>query len=128
MTREVSNKFKKLTAMLALSILISDATTHSALAAKNTNPDFEGMMENWDWNNMMGSGWEGGLFLIMGGIMMILFWLVFILAAIALLRWLINNLEGKPAVSSRAMDTLKEKYAKGEITKEEFEVKKKDIV
>ncbi len=85
-----------------------------------------GMMEDRDWNDM--AGWGGGLFFVMGGIMMILFWAVVILAAIALLRWLVDYLRVAPAASNKAMEILKEKYAKGEISKEEFETKKKDIM
>lgn len=87
-----------------------------------------GMMGDWDWNDMTGTGWwGGGLFLVMGGIMMILFWAVIILAAIALLRWLTDYLKSGTGTSNKAMEILKEKYAKGEIAKEEFETKKKDL-
>lgn len=89
---------------------------------------FGGMMGDWDWNDMMGSGWGGEFFLVMSGIMMLLFWLVFILAAIALIRWLTGSLTGNAGTSNKAMDILKEKYAKGEITKEEFKAKKKDLM
>jgi len=89
---------------------------------------FGGMMGNWDWGDMMGTGWGGGFFFVLGGLIMILFWVIVILAAVALLRWLIDYLKGEPAASNKAMDILKEKYAKGEITKEEFESKKKDLM
>ncbi len=85
-----------------------------------------GMMDgDWDWNNMMGFGFGGGIF---GGLMMILFWIIVIMAGLAFLRWLANDLTGNAGSSKSAMDILKEKYAKGEITKEEFETKKKDIM
>lgn len=96
----------------------------------SNNYGFGGMMGNWNWGGMMGTGLGvGGLFLALGGIIMIVFWVIIILAAIALLRWLINYLQGKNnSASSHAMEILKEKYAKGEITKEEFEIKKIDLM
>ena len=51
-----------------------------------------------------------------------------------LVIWLIVRLANQPAPphqayhnQNRALDILKERYAKGEISKEEFEEKKKDI-
>ena len=63
-------------------------------------------------------GWFGG------GIMMIVFWVLFI----ALIVWVVREFSGKNSKSSsNALDILKERYAKGEMNKEEFESKKKDI-
>lgn len=82
-------------------------------------------MENWDWDDMMGFGFGGG---ILGGIIMVLFWVIVIMAGLAFLRWLAHDMTGGTGSSKTALDILKEKYAKGEITKEEFETKKKDIM
>lgn len=72
---------------------------------------------NSDWGyNMM-----GGAF---GGIAMLFFWILFILFIV----WIVKEVSGKDSnSSSRALDILKERYAKGEINKEEFEAKKKDL-
>lgn len=70
----------------------------------------------WDAGSMI--GWFGG------GIMMIVFWVLFI----ALLVWIVREIGGRNSKSSsNALDILKERYAKGEIGKEEFESKKKDL-
>jgi putative membrane protein len=72
------------------------------------------------------SGWgEGSMMgLFGGGLMMIVFWAVFI----GLIVWAVREVNGRNAASgSRALDILKERYAKGDISKEEFESKKKDI-
>ncbi len=71
-------------------------------------------MDGWSW------GWEMGI----GWIFMLLFLVFVIVGVMALIRWLIGGSSGK---ESRALDILKERYAKAEITKEQFEHMKRDI-
>ena len=77
---------------------------------------------------MMG-GWGMGWF---GMIFMIIFWGLIIAGLVLLIRWLIQNTSGKGQTGvrtgSNAMDILKERYARGEITRDEFESMKKDIL
>ncbi len=76
-----------------------------------------GMMGQW------GVGWFGGIF-------MIIFWIVVLAALIFFIRWLAQSgAQHEPAGSGtdRAIEILKERYARGEINKEEFESKTKDI-
>lgn len=70
----------------------------------------------------------GGAFLLFGWLIMIVFWIIVILGAIALIKWLIREVRGETGEAGRAQDILKERYAKGEISKEEFEAKKKDLM
>jgi len=56
-----------------------------------------------------------------GGLFMFLFWGLVIYAIIVLLR---NNHHSKRDIS---LEILKERYAKGEITKEQFESMKNDL-
>lgn len=49
-------------------------------------------------------------------------------AAIFLIAWLVYNSGVKKAASETPLNILKERYAKGEITKKEFDSMKKDIV
>lgn len=71
---------------------------------------------DWGAGNMM--GWFGG------GIMMIVFWGLFI----ALMVWIVREVGGRRThPNSQALEILKERYAKGEMSKEEFESKKRDI-
>ncbi|HCY17992.1 MAG: hypothetical protein UR62_C0004G0010 [Candidatus Nomurabacteria bacterium GW2011_GWF2_35_12] len=71
--------------------------------------------EGWGVENMMGF-WGGG-------ILMILFWAI----VIYFIVWLVRNNKANGKDSNKALDILKERYAKGEIDKKEFEEKKKEL-
>ena len=58
-----------------------------------------------------------------GGVFMILFWILLIVVVIFLVK---KSLSG-PGGGESAEDILKKRYARGEISKEEFERMKKDI-
>ena len=77
-------------------------------------------MMSYGWNNMMGWGGFG-----LSWVFMILFWALIILGVVALIRYLggqHNADKGKTP-----LDILKERYARGEIDKKEFEEMKKEL-
>jgi putative membrane protein len=79
------------------------------------------------WNYHSGYGWWWGF----GALNMLLYWGMLILAIALLAKWLFARGGGgtPPArhPDKTALDILKERYARGEIGKEEFDQKKRDI-
>lgn len=71
-------------------------------------------------------GFDHGGWMFGGGLGMVLVWLV----PIALVIWLVSSWgkrTGRESPEKTALDILKERYARGEIGKDEFESKKRDI-
>jgi len=68
-----------------------------------------------------------------GMIWTLLWWGISILIGILILRWVLKRFRGAKDVanmlgSKSPMDTLKERYAKGEMTQQEFEEKKRQLM
>lgn len=75
-------------------------------------------------NNMGDVGWFPGF----GWIFMLLFWGLVILGIVAIVKWLASaGASGNTAKSKTALEILEERYARGEIDREEFEQKKRDL-
>ena len=72
------------------------------------------------WHGMEGVGWG---WVGLGILHMVLFWGLVILAFAGLLRWLGGGTLDEP----RALDILKARYARGELTREQFEQLKREL-
>lgn len=60
-----------------------------------------------------------------GMLVMFIFWILVIVGLILGIRWLVG--QNRVARADSAMEILRQRYARGEINKEEFEAKKKDL-
>lgn len=80
---------------------------------------------------MMGPGMMGGFggfgFPFMGGIWMILFWVLIIGGVVWLIQSFARGTTSSAPQGASLLEILKQRYAKGEITKEQFEQMKHDL-
>ena len=74
-----------------------------------------------DWMNDY--GWMHGWGMGFGGGFMILFWVVLIVGAVLLVRWMSDQQK----TGKSALEILQERYARGEIQREEYEQKRRDL-
>ena len=90
-----------------------------------------GVVSGWqygDWG-MMGLGMMGGF----GGgwfmpIFMIIFWGLVLWGIVTLVRGLSGSRGSDSSAADSALEILKRRYARGDINKEEYEEKKKDLI
>jgi len=90
------------------------------VAQAHTEDDISGYHMMSDYGFMgMGGGFMGGIFMLM-------FWVLIIIGIVYLVKYLSQNQNKKQ--DKTPLDILKERYAKGEIDKDEFEKRKKDLI
>jgi putative membrane protein len=78
----------------------------------------------WGWWHPMWGVWGlGGMAVML--FMMLLFWGLVITALVVSIRWLIR--QGSGPRPDAALEILRQRYARGEINKDEFEAKKRDL-
>lgn len=79
------------------------------------------------WGPGMMGGWGMGW---LGPFMGLAIWGLIIVGGIFLIRWLIRASSGHPAPGGHgdnALEILRQRYARGEINKDQFEAMKKDL-
>ncbi|MFO7913971.1 MAG: SHOCT domain-containing protein [Desulfotignum sp.] len=91
--------------MLSVMILYSSGCTHR-------------MNGGHGWGPMMGYGIYGGIFM----------WILLVAVAVALIYYIFSRNKKNPDLTKESpMEILKKRYAKGEISKEEFDRIKKEM-
>jgi putative membrane protein len=86
-----------------------------------------GRSEGWNMGPGMMGGWGMGWF---GGIFMMLFWILILIGLVFVIKWLIQSTsraKNSGQGGYRALEILKERYARGEIDKAQFEDMKRDL-
>ena len=73
--------------------------------------------------------WHGYGHMMFGGLMMLAFWVLLIVAVVLVARWLLGTTGHGPGASrtSSALQILEERYARGDIDREEFEERKRHL-
>ncbi len=104
---------KKLFLIVTLALVIG-VTFYASNGMAQMGPGYSGYGMGWFWP-----------------IIMVAFWIAVIVAIVSLIRWLIKTPrtgEQQARSEDSALEILKRRYARGEIDKEEFEEKKKDLM
>jgi putative membrane protein len=105
--------------------------TISGLNSILLSPAFaqSGGYRNWHMGRWMTGDWGMGWFGMIG---MLLFWVFVIAGIVFLIRWLVQSAGTRSnsggSADSQAIEILKERYAKGEITRDEFESMRSDLL
>ncbi len=100
-------------------VLVWVAGVLSGVGAPMTAWAQERPYEYWGMHYMWGP-WGIGMML-----MMLVFWGLVIVALVLGVRWLIS--QGREPRSDSALEALRQRYAKGEISNEKFEAMKRDL-
>ncbi len=76
---------------------------------------------------MMWDGWM--IHGMWGGLMMLIFWIILIVGIVFLVKWIMdrNRTTNRQEPDESPLEILRRRYAKGEITKEEFEAMKREL-
>ena len=88
------------------------------------SPWLQGRVYEWSWGmHPMWWMWGAGGLVMM--LMMLVFWGLVIWGIVVGIRWLVR--QGRDERPDRALEILRERYARGEIAKEEFEARRRDL-
>src|SRR3989338_5054416 len=101
-----------------LALLLSSPVDPSHVLAQAQERVYEW---GWEMHPMWWGAWGLGMML-----MMLLFWVLVIVGLVVGIRCLLG--QRKESRSDSALEILRQRYARGEINKEEFEAKKRDLL
>lgn len=80
-----------------------------------------------DWSGPMHPMmWTWGAWGILMMLMMVAFWGLIIAGIVLGVRWLTRHAGGQP--TDRALEILRERYARGDITREAFDARRRDLL
>ncbi len=77
-----------------------------------------------DWSQVP---WFWGMGMLLGMGVFFLVWALILVALVLLVRWLWVQARPAPRSEETALEILKRRYARGEITREEFEGMRRDL-
>ena len=106
---------KLMNALIPMSLTL--ASLPAAAQITGDRPEYWHYGCNWGWGHML-----------FGSPMMVLFWGGIILVIVLAVRWLCGRSShgsAPPASRKRALDILQERFARGEIDKEDFKERKR---
>ena len=75
---------------------------------------------------MMGDWGAWGWGMSFGWIFMLLFWILAVLGIVVLAKWLFST-SGSGESGKRPLEILKERYARGDIAREQYEQMRRDL-
>lgn len=102
------------------------ALAGAALPALAQVPDRD--WNGWATHPMWGMWGIWGVWGLVMMLVMLVFWGLVIAGLVVGLRWLLSLTgDGRRDRSDAALDILRQRYARGEISREEFEAKKRDL-
>ena len=104
--------------------MIGDGVHALGVLASTAIPVIQDRIYEWSWSmHPMWWMWGAGGLVMM--FMMLVFWGLVIWGVVVGIRWLVR--QGHDERPDRALDILRERYARGEIGKEEFETRRRDL-
>ena len=112
---------RSLTILVIATLVLSTATGSVAAHAADGESDW-GWDHMWDDGHMDGWGWGvwGGGMLLFG-----LVWIVLLIGLpVVLVYWVTTQGQSRENGSDRALELLRERYARGELSEEEFETRR----
>jgi putative membrane protein len=78
-----------------------------------------------DWGQVP---WFWGMGMLLGMVVFFLFWVLVLVGLVLLIRWFWVQARPITKVDESALEILKRRYARGEITREEFETIRRDLL